>query len=274
MKAAAFLTLLWATAAIAAPPQTSKAPTPNPSAKVADRGDLKLSYEKSEKYKALAQALGKAKVLEKLIPEINKSISLPKDVPVVYRECREENASFDPEQGEIEICYELVESLGRKLSKIERGPEKVDLAEVRGNVVKFVFLHELGHALIDVLDLATTGKEEDVVDQLATFILVEGDDVQAAVDGAEGMSVIDDPDEVDQVNDLAFWDEHSLSPQRFFNILCWVYGSDVDAFGDELVKGEDSPLHGKESRTSGCQREYSTIKRAWTKLLGRHLKDQ
>lgn len=256
----------------AAPPAAKTAPVSSP--KAADRGDVKLSYEKSEKYKALAQALGKGKVLEKLIPEINRTISLPKDISVVYRECGEEDASFDPEKAEIQVCFELVDSFGKKLSKMEQGHEKVDLSEIRGNIVKFVFLHELGHALIDVLDLATTGKEEDVVDQLATFILIEGEDFQAAVDGAVGMSIIDDPKEIAEVDDLAFWDEHSLSPQRFFNILCWVYGSDVDAFGDELVKDEDGPLHGKESRTGGCEREYSTIKRAWTKLLRRHLKDQ
>ena len=34
--------------------------------------------------------------------------------------------------------------------------------------------HELGHALIHVLDLPTTGREEDAVDQLSTYILAYG----------------------------------------------------------------------------------------------------
>lgn len=40
--------------------------------------------------------------------------------------------------------------------------------------VFFAFLYELGHALVDQLELPVTGKEEDAVDQLAAVILDEG----------------------------------------------------------------------------------------------------
>ena len=42
-----------------------------------------------------------------------------------------------------------------------------------GAMVVF-FFHELGHCLIDVWDLPTTGREEDAVDQLAMFVLLDG----------------------------------------------------------------------------------------------------
>lgn len=48
------------------------------------------------------------------------------------------------------------------------------------------FYHEVGHALVDVLELPITGKEEDAVDQLSTYVLVEDADggEVAALDGA------------------------------------------------------------------------------------------
>jgi Zn-dependent peptidase ImmA (M78 family) len=38
--------------------------------------------------------------------------------------------------------------------------------------VSLVFLHELGHALLDVLQIPILGREEDASDQLATYMLL------------------------------------------------------------------------------------------------------
>ena len=91
------------------------------------------------------------------------------------------------------------------------------------NALTFYTLHEVGHALIDILALPITGREEDVADQMATFLLIGGKEgmiLDAAESFYTDLSTI-------QVADLPFEDVHSLDPQRFFNILCWTYGSDT-----------------------------------------------
>jgi Putative metallopeptidase len=47
--------------------------------------------------------------------------------------------------------------------------------------------HEVGHVLIDVLNLPTTGRDEDVVDEFSTLLLLEGEEEgeKAVINAAE-----------------------------------------------------------------------------------------
>ncbi len=85
----------------------------------------------------------------------------------------------------------------------------------------FFFYHEVGHALIHVLDLPTTGREEDAVAQLSTHILAyeaEDGDVPT-LDAA--LAFLEWSKEARQSNaESPYWDEHSLNEQRFFNLVC------------------------------------------------------
>ena len=62
---------------------------------------------------------------------------------------------------------------------------------------------------------------------------------------------------------------HSLDKQRFYNVICWVYGSNTKKYA-ELTKGKDPIL--PEGRAEGCEQEYERITKAWQTLLGPHLK--
>ena len=55
-------------------------------------------------------------------------------------------------------------------------PVEAERDEAVAGAFIFVFFHELGHALIDVYELPITGREEDAVDQLSTWILTDGTD--------------------------------------------------------------------------------------------------
>jgi Putative metallopeptidase len=100
-----------------------------------------------------------------------------------------------------------------------------ELIKASDDTTLFVFYHEMGHALVDVLRLPITGKEEDAVDQLSTLILAESDDQgegeDAALNGAIWFFLTGSENEI---TESAFADEHSLGQQRFYNIACWVYG--------------------------------------------------
>lgn len=234
----------------------------------ADTGDFVVKYEatENEDYQELEAILKEVRLLEDTVQELNGTFALPGEVPVVIRECGEVNAFYDPESKEISLCYELVEYYsGMFLSEDQTEEEATEGGEAVAGATLFTFFHELGHALIDLYDLPVTGREEDAVDQLATLILLEGGEAgeNAALNGA--WSFLTEEEESEE--ELAFWDEHSLDEQRFYNIVCWSYGKNPEGF-QGLVDDETLP----EYRAAQCPAEYDRMSRSWDALLEPHLK--
>ena len=192
--------------------------------------------------------------LERIADDLNGWLALPTDVTLVFAQCGEANAFYEPETQRITLCYELLETLGEVFA--DDGPER-DRA-LRG-AATFIFYHELGHALIHVLDLPALGREEDSADQLAAYVLTDGSEEgeRAALDGAVALGRIDA-----EFDDLAFADEHSLGVQRFYNVACWVYGRDPAAHARFLERGTLPP-----ERAERCPAEYAALERSWDRLL-------
>ncbi len=101
--------------------------------------------------------------------------------------------------------------------------------------LEFTLLHEIGHALIDHFELPVFGREEDAADQIATttMILRNNADVDAyAIDrllAVSGQWLSEWKEERRVLGSAhAFWDSHSLSIQRFYNINCLLYGANPD----------------------------------------------
>ncbi len=132
--------------------------------------------------------------------------------------------------------------------------------------VAFVLGHELGHALIDILDLPVTGRQEDAADQLATLALADGSD-EGAVMAVYAAAWFYRLGTAGKLNRLAFADEHSLGQQRFYNIICWVYGQNPDAHQDVIDEGLLP-----DSRAPSCPGEYHRMAQAWETLLAAHSK--
>jgi hypothetical protein len=235
---------------------------------VRDTGDFVVRYEKTRKkrYRALEASFKETGLLEDTAKALNKEFALPADVPVVLRECGQVNAFYDPETGEISLCYELVEHYSEIfLADAETDEEQEEAGISVANATVFTFFHETGHALIAIYDLPVTGKEEDAVDQLAAIILLEGGEEgeDAAIDGANSFV----GEEEENMDDLSFWDEHSFDEQRFYNILCWVYGNDPEGY-QYLVDDETLPA----DRAEQCPAEYDRMYRSWDTLLAPYVK--
>ena len=199
---------------------------------------------------------------EEITSSINASYLLPTDVNVWFVECGEVNAFYSPETREILLCLELVDHLFQTFSPYATGDE--DLGVTVWNTMLFVFYHEFGHALIDILDLPVTGREEDAVDQLATVVLLEAVEggAEAALTGANWFLISGSA----ATGGLPFWNEHSLDQQRFYNILCWVYGSNPDG-NATLVPDWGLPVE----RAEQCPFEFDRMYRAWDSLLEPHV---
>jgi hypothetical protein len=225
-----------------------------------DDGDFVVAYApvQNPAFAQLDKSFRQQRVLEDAARRLNKALTLPTDTTLTARDCGQINAFYQPNKKTLTICYELMEHFFR-LFKSQGMTDEQANREMQ-NAITFVFFHELGHGLIDLYDLGVTGKEEDAVDQLATYVTVEelGDE-EAALAGAKAFLV--ESKNADSRN-LPFYDEHSLGPQRFYNIICWLYGHDPDKYADVVEKGILP-----KSRAAHCSDEYAKFSRYWKKQL-------
>ncbi len=244
------------------PGANAATPAQNGVAKAPDKGDFKVARRETGGARG-ADVADEEKSLEEAAAELNKAFSLPHDIFIGFDECGEANAFYDPEQKKVTVCYELTEDIYEAFRADYKTDE--ELEEIVGNAITFVFFHEVGHALVDAYDLPVTGREEDAVDQLSVLVLADGSDAgdKTVLDAARSFAGETDA----ELDELAFADEHSLDRQRFYNIICLLYGQNRQKFAS-LV--EDGTL--PEGRAERCGDEYARADKAWDALLAPYVK--
>lgn len=161
-----------------------------------------------------------------------------------------------------QYCFEDSPSFWQR----KKSPAEIKRAQGKiRDVLTFFLYHEAGHAMASILNLPVTGKEEDSVDQLAAYLEISdktSSGADAAVNAAVGFNSFQ-PAALDLLfNKMAFADEHSLGRQRFYNVLCWVYGSDTQRWA-KLVTDGSLPT----DRGMRCRKEYSQLSKSWKTLL-------
>jgi hypothetical protein len=95
----------------------------------------------------------------------------------------------------------------------------------------FAMAHEMGHGLINEMNMPVLGREEDAADSFAIVnALKMGSTFSERVlqEAAKGLVFSAEHDKK-QGNALAFYDEHGLDPQRAYNIVCFMYGSNPES---------------------------------------------
>ncbi|MGH7617108.1 MAG: DUF4344 domain-containing metallopeptidase [Gemmatimonadaceae bacterium] len=193
---------------------------------------------------------------------LSANLALPNEVPVSFQSCGTANAFYNPRSRSITFCYELI---AQRIDRARARPGATDAA-VTDAVTRstlFIVNHEVGHALINLLSLPVLGREEDAADGFGAFILLERggpQDAYSVLQGAEffGQHTLFD-------NDVA--DEHSLNDQRYFNVLCWMLGSDQARFAGYAQRG-GLPA----SRQQRCVGEWSQLRASWIKVLDNNLR--
>src|SRR5689334_12129665 len=74
-----------------------------------DRGNITISWQQpDDDVEELALTIRQTKLLEDIAKALNATIKLPKDLPVVHKRCGEANAYYDPAEGKILLCYEMM----------------------------------------------------------------------------------------------------------------------------------------------------------------------
>lgn len=212
--------------------------------------------------------------LWKSFPELSAvdgRFMLPRPLKLVTAECGNVNAFYSPDKTVVVLCYEMIHALlarGVALQEANQFPEEFPIRYLQANL-RFIVMHEVGHALVDLLDLPITGREEDAADQLAGWMMLKNVDTSESFGTlAMNMQMAADFFAADsQEYGMAHYaDVHSLGQQRFFNIQCMIYGHDPARFL-RIVTSGSLP----EDRAQGCPDESKRITNAWTALMEPHL---
>lgn len=197
---------------------------------------------------------------------LNDSLALPADITVNLKMCGKINAFYDPRERSITICRELAGHF-KDLFKAAGYGESAARQKTKG-VLTFVFMHELGHGLIDLYGIRLTGNEESAADRCGSFLCITklGDSGVRAVLAAADAFAIESTKRGIVKQDSKYG--HSFSEERFLNTLCMIYGSDPAGNSDLKRAGLLS-----EKEAARCSAEYSKVAIAWQDLLKPWSKD-
>lgn len=207
--------------------------------------------------------LDEVALFERVSGRIEERFALPRQLRVVHLACGVENAFYDPAPKRIRMCDELLDKvIAITRSGAEKSAEEV-LARVHSAWV-LMFLHEVGHAFIDIFELPVLGNEEDAVDDFAALLLINAGEASMAQLAFGYYAALDSAAH----NATDFADEHGLDLQRYYSGLCVVYGSDPVLHADIVEQGYLSP-----ERAERCPSEYRELLSDWKAVLGSRLID-
>ncbi len=224
-------------------------------AAAADTAGFRVRYDSAPPvYREFRSGLIANQFLDTIAARLNDSLRLPRSITIATADCDAPNASYDSVTHRVTLCYQLFQQLAAEF------PDDSDTYLISGTIT-FALMHEIGHALVDVLDLPITGREEDAVDQLATMLLLQqGPAGDSLAFGAVGWFATSN--QLDQFDSLALADVHPTNIQRVYNLLCWIYGSDTTRypaiFTDSILPAD---------RRDQCPGEYRQMAASWRKLL-------
>lgn len=129
------------------------------------------------------------------------------------------------------------------------------------DVMLAIFYHELGHALIDVMQLPVLGLEEDAADVLSVVMidrLWDAESSEAKVAAAATFWATSAMQSAEEGYEPAFWGVHSPDERRYFTYLCLYYGGapeEREAMAVEFGLPED--------RAASCPEEFDLAASSW-----------
>ncbi len=223
---------------------------------------VRYSAAKSPEFADFNAKLKRERILEALAEGASKGVSLPMPVTLTITECGSPNAFYEPRQKIIAICFELIKQLATEKEQQQKKPTRVS-GDIFGGALVYIFLHEVGHALIDQFNLPVLGREEDAADQISTYLLLKTpNQTEGWFSGAmwffRKKKIF--------YTRVQFSDEHSLSPQRQSNIACWAFGANPTRYSGAISDGYLSV-----DRAKRCQAEYQKLDNTVRALLGPNL---
>lgn len=229
-----------------------------------DRFDIAYVEPTNPAHRSIYEILRKEHILEKM-QALLAPVKLPVRITLKLEGCDGVvNATFWDDT--IKVCYEYIDYVLKHASRIAN---ELSLRNVMIGPTIEVFLHEAGHAVLEVLNIPFFGREEEVSDYFATYILLQlcKDDARRLILGTSfvgGAEAIDEQGKAPELHLLA--DTHSLPAQRYFNRWCMAYGADPILFADAIGNGMLP-----QSRAKHCRYEYQTNEFAFKTLISPYI---
>lgn len=243
-------------------PTSPRDSSKNSGDKKPDNGNFLVQHIPVEnpRYNEIDKQVKDEKLLERAADKLNRSLILPYDIALKTKDCGEVNAFYLPKDHSITVCYELMEHF-YKLFK-STGLSDDAAYDKMFDAIRFAFLHELGHALIDAYKLPVMSNEEDAADRCSSYICLTelGDEGVKAVQAASDGFAIESKSSNKDGRSMA--DEHLLQEQRFYNTLCMIYGSNSSKY-EYLVTENYLP----QERAERCPTEYQRTVQSWSDLF-------
>lgn len=190
----------------------------------------------------------------------NRDLRLPKQVTIVGRECGEATATYSRRERRVTMCYELARSVYDYFARLYKGQpdSSTQASELAGQALTFIVWHELGHAVVHLLELPVLGREEDAADQFAVFMLSVHDERDILISGRVILGAFAKREHYDLD---AMADVHALNIQRLFNVGCWDYGWSPSSLSANFL------VEIPHERLVGCAEEFTTMRRNWARAL-------
>lgn len=222
--------------------------------------------EPTDKLAFYANLLVESGFIEEAVAGLEETFALPIPIRIVFGPGLEGPQYF---QGVISMPYDFLLQNDQILAASAFTDDPEEAKDILLNITEFVMYHEVGHALVDVLDLPVLGKEEDAVDGFAAILstLWELDEITlSAADIFDATSSLSAGNEITAAE---FWDSHSLDEQRMYALFCLIYGSNPEAHS---VLADD--LEMPDEKRNECQYDYQRSLRNWTMVLSPYLRNQ
>jgi hypothetical protein len=200
-------------------------------------------------------------VLERL-SEFLSPLRLPRPLTLKLQTCGKVNAYYWNDV--VTACYEYFDYL-LKVAPDMPTPEGLTRHDALAGMTADLFLHETGHAVLDMLEIPFTGREEDVADEFSAYVLLQmaKDDARRLILGVAYLGSEQAQREMTHPPPTSeFADIHELPVQRYYNVLCMAYGEDPNTFGDAIQY-----WHLPEARAKRCSYEYRRFQYAFNAMI-------
>ena len=224
-----------------------------------------LQYEPPDETLApYANLLMESGVMEEVVTDLENTFQLPQPILIRFTSGKPGPLYY---QGVINMTYEFLLSNHEIIAATGYAETEDELVLTLLNLVEFVLYHEVGHALVDMLDLPVLGKEEDAVDGFAAVVASAFDLDVVALTAADIFNLNTSIQVSNEISPAAFWDSHSLDQQRMYSIICMIYGSNPNAYSS-LLNDVGMPSE----KEAECVYSFQETSRNWIRLIADYIK--
>jgi putative metallopeptidase DUF4344 len=220
---------------------------------------------KDSAFRPIYERLKKRRVLEQL-EQLLAPLRLPRKLQVRIDQCGTPFADYKP-GGPATICYEYIDQI-EKLAPggaVLLGSAWITTRDdALVGAVTITALHEVAHAVFDILNIPVWGREDDAADKVSGFIVLQfGKEVSWRVITGVAWFLTQARDN----SPVNYADIRSATAQRFYNILCIAYGSDTKTFGFLSPSASGQTVYLPSGRAETCEEEYDKLKLAFAKTI-------